>query len=64
MTKREYKKLKKYEIVYYRGFYSLPFYVVEKVKKNKIKATIKRGGIVMEVSYKDFDKEVKYDINR
>lgn len=64
MKKKEYKNLKKYEIIYFKGFYSLPFYVVDKVKGNKIKATNKRDGIVVEFSYKDFERDVKYDINR
>ena len=59
MKKKEYKNLKKYEIIYFKGFYSLPFYVVDKVKGNKIKATNKRGGIVVEFSYKEFERGVK-----
>ena len=63
MKLSEYKKLKRYEIIYYRGFISLPFYVVELIKKKKkIKATIKKGGIVVEFSYKEFEIRGKYNV--
>lgn len=62
MKKKEYKNLKKYEMIYYKGFSSLPFYVVDKLKGNKIKATIKNGGIVVELSYKDFERGTKYNV--
>jgi hypothetical protein len=62
MKKKEYKNLKKYEMIYYKGFSSLPFYVVDKLKGNKIKATIKNGGIVLELSYKDFERGTKYNV--
>ena len=62
MKEKEYKKLEKGDVIYFNGFYSLPFYVIEKLKKDKIKAKSKNKGIIVEFSYKEFERKNKYNV--